>query len=108
MVSYDVDDVVREREAMDAITRALGTLERPGARQRVMRWAVRTFLETRPAAAADETAGAPYVEQEDESASNLAADQAAAEQMRGNEPLDELFREIAADFQRLALERYGA
>jgi hypothetical protein len=107
MVFYDADDLVREREAMAAIDHALETLKEPSARQRVMRWAAAKFhLETSPTLG---TVGAPLVEQESGTVLNDSADNAAAaEQVRGNEPVDELFRELAADFQRLALERHGA
>jgi hypothetical protein len=110
MVSYDADDVVREREAMAAIDRALETLKQPSARQRVMRWAAEKFhLETSASTPVHETVGAPLGEQESNTSLNDGVDNAAAaEEVRGNEPVDELFRELAADFQRLALERHGA
>jgi hypothetical protein len=109
MVFYDADDVVREREAMAAIDRALETLDQPAARLRVIRWAVEKFhLETCPATPAHGPIGAPLVEQQSDAVMNDGADSAAAEQVRGNEPVDQLFRELAADFQRLALERHGA
>src|SRR5712691_9167574 len=111
MVSYDADDVVLEREAMAAIDRALGTLDQPAARQRVMRWAAEKFhLETLPSRPTHATVGAPFVEQEIETDASNDNPQnvAAAEQVRGKDPLDELFRELAADLQRLALERHGA
>jgi len=110
MVLYDADDVVTEREAMAAIDRALETLKQPSARQRVMRWAAEKFhVDTSASTPAHGTIGAPYVEQESDAALNDSLDNAAAaEQMSGNEPVDELFRELAADFQRLALERRRA
>jgi hypothetical protein len=112
MVFYDADDVVSEHEAMAAIDRALETLKQPSARQRVMRWATEKFhLETSTSAATavHGTIGAPFVEQTSDTALNDSVDNAAAaEQLRGNEPVDELFRELAEDLQRLALERHGA
>jgi hypothetical protein len=110
MVFYDADDVVTEREAMAAIDRALETLKQPSARQRVMRWAAEKFhLETSASTPAQRAVGAPLAEQESDAAVNDSVDNgAAAEQVRGNEPVDQLFRELAADFQRLALERHGA
>ena len=110
MVFYDADDLVREREAMAAIDHALETLKEPSARQRVMRWAAEKFhLETSASTPAQQTVGAPLAEQESDAVLNDGVDNgAAAEQVRGNEPVDELFREIADDLQRLALERYGA
>lgn len=110
MVSYDADDVVTEREAMAAIDRALETLQQPSARQRVIRWAVEKFhLEASACAPVHGTIGAPLVEQQSDASSNGGVDNAAAaEQVRGSEPVDALFRELAEDLQRLALERYGA
>src|ERR1043166_9211598 len=108
MVSFDADDVVLEREAMAAIAKALETLGQHSARQRVLRWAALTFnVELASASPVPDAAGAPFVEQQT-AALNLNAERAAAEQVRGKEPVDELFRELAADFQRLALERNGA
>jgi hypothetical protein len=112
MVSYDADDVVREREAMAAIDRALETLDQPSARQRVIRWAAQKFqVETPASASLPGTIGAPFVEQQCDAVLTDGVDvdnAAAAEQVRGNEPVDELFRELAEDLQRLALERHGA
>ena len=107
MVSFDADEVVREREAMTAISKALESLEHQSARQRVLRWAAQTFqVDLSASTHVPEIAGAPLVEQE--TAANNPEKIAAAEQVRGKEPVDELFRELAADFQRLALERHGA
>jgi hypothetical protein len=111
MVFYDANDVVTEREAMAAIDRALETLKQPSARQRVLRWAAEKFhLDTSASMPAQGTiVGAPFVEQESDVTFNDGADNAAAaEQVNGSEPVDELFRELAADFQRLALERHRA
>jgi RecA-family ATPase len=109
MVFYDADDVVTEREAMAAIDRALETLKQPSARQRVMRWAAEKFHIDTASTPSHGTIGAPYVEQESDPVLNDSVDNAAAaEQVSGNEPVDELFRELAADFQRLALERRRA
>src|SRR5438445_7706861 len=106
MVSFDADDVVREREAMAAIAKVLETLGQHAARTRVLRWAAETFY-VDLVSSVPETAGAPFVEQQT-AALNANAERAAAEQVRGQEPVDELFRELAADFQRFALERHGA
>jgi hypothetical protein len=110
MVSYDADDVVREREAMAAIDRALETLDQPSARQRVIRWAAQKFqVETPASASLPGPIGAPFVEQQSDAVLTDGVDHAAAaEQVRGNEPVDEIFRELAEDLQRLALERHGA
>ena len=107
MVSYDADDVVREREAMAAISKALESLEQQSARQRVLRWAAQKFqVDLSASTSTPEIAGAPLVEPETPPVNPEKI--AAAEQVRGKEPVDELFRELAADFQRLALERHGA
>jgi hypothetical protein len=107
MVFYDADEVVKEREAMAAIDRALESLEHTSARQRVLRWAAQRFnLEA--SAPAPATIGAPFVEQSDPALNDGVDQPAAAEQVRGNEPVDELFRELAEDLQRLALERHRA
>ena len=109
MVSFDADDVVREREAMATIAKALETLEQHTARQRVLRWAAQTFqVDLSPSTQVPESVGAPFVEQETAALNGSTEKAAAAEQVRGKEPVDELFRELAADFQRLALERHGA
>jgi hypothetical protein len=111
MVSYDAADVLQEREAMAAIALVLETLDQPAARERVMRWAAEKFhLETWPSTPTLGTVGAPFVEYEFEydASNDGASNAAAAEQVRGTEPLDALFRELAADLQRLALERHGA
>ena len=91
---------------MAAIDRALETLDQPSARERVMRWAAQKFhLEASISAAAPAqgTIGAPFVEQID-----AMLTESVDEQVRGNEPVDELFRELAEDLQRLALERHRA
>jgi hypothetical protein len=107
MVFFDADDVVREREAMAAVSKALESLDQPSARQRVLRWAAQTFqVDLSASTDLPEIAGAPLIAQE--TAPNNPEKIAAAEQVRGKEPVDELFRELAADYQRLALERHGA
>jgi hypothetical protein len=104
MVFYDAEEVVKEREAMAAIDRALESLEHTSARQRVLRWAAQKFhLEASASAPAPATIGAPIVEQMD-----AMLTESVDEQVRGNEPVDELFRELAEDLQRLALERHRA
>jgi hypothetical protein len=110
MVFYDADEAVREHEAMAAIDRALETLDQPAARMRVMRWAARKFqLETPASTQLPASIGAPFIEQQSDAALSDCADNAAAAgQVRGNEPVDELFRELADDLQRLALERHRA
>ena len=107
MVSFDADEAVREREAMAAISKALETLEQHSARLRVLRWAAQTFqVDLSASTHTPEIAGAPFVEPQ--TAPDHPEKIAAAEQVRGKEPVDELFRELAADYQRLALERHGA
>ena len=100
-------DDLRELDAMTTIARVLATLDQPGARQRVMRWAAERFhLEAPASTPIVGTVGAPLAEEEvdvDE-VNDVFNKTAAAEQVRGNEPLDTLLRELAADFQRLALE----
>ena len=92
---------------MAAISKALESLEQQSARLRVLRWAAQTFqVDLSAPTHVPEIAGAPFVEQE--TGHTNPEKIAAAEQIRGNEPVDELFRELAADFQRLALERHGA
>ena len=107
MVFYDAEDAVREHEAMAAIDRALEALDQPSARQRVLRWAARKF-QVETAAPMNGTIGAPFVEQQSAAVVSDGVDNAAAEQVRGNEPVDEFFRELAEDLQRLALERHRA
>ena len=110
MVFYDAEDAMQEHEAMAAIDRALEALDQPSARQRVLRWAARKFqVETSASAPMHGTIGAPFVQQQSDAVVSDGVDNAAAaEQVRGNEPVDELFRELAEDFQRLALERHRA
>ena len=110
MVFYDPDDAVREHEAMAAIDRALEALDQPSARQRVLRWAAQKFqVETSASGPLQGAIGAPFVEPQSDTVLTDSVDNAAAaEQVRGNEPVDELFREIAEDLQRLALERHRA
>lgn len=109
MVFYDAEDAVQEHEAMAAIDRALEALDQPSARQRVLRWAARKFqVETAASTPMHGTIGAPFVEQQSAAVVSDGVDNAAAEQVRGNEPVDEFFRELAEDLQRLALERHRA
>jgi hypothetical protein len=114
MTHYISDsDLVLELEAMSAIDRVLGMLEQPAARHRVMRWAAVKFqladIASVPVPAA---IGAPVVVateiREDERLDIFEEPASAAEQVRGEEPLDSLVRELAADFQRLALKCHGA
>jgi hypothetical protein len=112
MVHYDSDTVLRELEAMTAIARVLGTLDQTATRERVMRWAADKFhLEIATSAPAPEAIGAPRVEQDllnADEPNDLFEPGAAAELVRGKEPLDVLVRELAANFQRLAIEEHGA
>jgi hypothetical protein len=111
MVHYDADAVLREIAAMTAIARVLGTLDQTATRERVMRWAADKFhLEIATSAPAPEAIGAPRVEQDlnDDEPNDLFEPGAAAELVRGKEPLDVLVRELAANFQRLAIEEHGA
>ena len=112
MTHYVSDgDFLRELEAMSAIDRVLRTLEQPAARHRVMRWAAEKFHLVDIASCVPVLAavGAPVViapeVNEDALLDILQEPAAAAEQVRGEEPLDALVRELAADFQRLALKR---
>lgn len=108
------DDVLKELEAMTTIARVLGMLEQPAARLRVLRWASEKFqlAEGDLFVRLPATAGNPTAASEvnvDELLDIFEVDKpAAAEQVRGKEPLDALVRELAADFQRLALEWHGA
>ena len=111
MVHYDTDAVLQEIAAMTAIARVLGTLDQTATRERVMRWAADKFhLEIASAAPAPEAIGAPRVEQDHyaDEPNDLFEPGAAAELVRGKEPLDVLVRELAANFQRLAIEEHGA
>ena len=111
MVHYDTDGVLRELAAMTAIARVLGTLDQTATRERVMRWAADKFhLEIATSTPAPEAIGAPRVEQDlnADEPNDLFEPGAAAELVRGMEPLDVLVRELAANFQRLAIEEHGA
>ena len=108
MVQYDLAELRRELEAMTAIARIVETLDRPAARERVVRWAAEKFQVDIAAAPALGSVGAPLeqnVRLDEES--DVCDKPAAAEQPRGKEPLDVLFRELAADLQRVALESPG-
>ncbi len=112
MVHYDTDAVLQELSAMTAIARVLGTLDQTATRERVMRWAADKFhLEIATSSApAPEAIGAPRGEQDQnaDEPNDLFEPGAAAELVRGKEPLDVLVRELAANFQRLAIEEHGA
>jgi len=109
MVQYDVAEVRRELEVMTAVARIVGTLDQPSARERVIRWAAEKFQIDIAATPPLGSVGAPL---EDEAIPEEAIDgadrPAAAQQVRGKEPLDAIVREIAADLQRLALGSHGA
>jgi hypothetical protein len=109
MVQYDVASVRRELEVMTAVARIVGTLDQPAARERVIRWAAEKFQIDIAATPPLGSVGAP-IEQpiELEEATDGSDRPAAAQQVRGKEPLDSIVREIAADLQRLALGSHGA
>jgi len=107
MVQYDVADLRRELEVMTAVARIVGTLEQPAARERVIRWAAEKFQIDLGAMPPLGNVGAP-IEQESLQEGTDGADRpAAAEQVRGKEPLDAIVRDLAADLQRLALGAHG-
>ena len=109
MVQYEVAEIRRELEVMTAVARIVGTLDQPAARERVIRWAAEKFQIDIAATPPLGSVGAPI---DQESRSEVAVDgadrPAAAQQVRGKEPLDAIVREIAADLQRLALGSHGA
>ena len=108
MVQYDVADLRRELEVMTAVARIVGTLEQPAARERVIRWAAEKFQIDVAATPALGSVGAPIEPEVSLDEVNDSSDKpAAAEQVRGKEPLDAIVRQLAADFQRLALESHG-
>ena len=108
MVQYDVADVRRELEVMTAVARIVGTLDQPAARERVIRWAAEKFQIDIAATPPLGSVGAPIDQESPEEAIEGADRPAAAQQVRGKEPLDAIVREIAADLQRLALGEHGA
>ena len=94
---------------MTAVVRIVGTLDQPAARERVIRWAAQKFqidVATTPPLG---SVGAP-IDQESRRDQPIEDGEtpAAAEQVRGQEPLDAIVQEIAADLQRLALGTHGA
>lgn len=109
MVHHGTNGLLRELETMTAIARVLGTLD-PAARERVIRWAVEKFQVEISATSALAAIGAPARthEQTRDELNDLLDTPAAAAEVRGKEPIDALVRELAADFQRLALESNGA
>jgi hypothetical protein len=109
MVQHRLADIRRELEVMTAVARIVGTLDQPAARERVIRWAAEKFQIDIAATPPLGSLGAP-IDQESipEEAIDGADSPAAAQQVRGKEPLDAIVREIAADLQRLALGAHGA
>ena len=109
MVQHNLADIRRELEVMTAVARIVGTLDQPAARERVIRWAAEKFQIDIAATPPLGSVGAP-IDQESgpEEAIDAADSPAAAQQVRGKEPLDAIVREIAADLQRLALGAHGA
>ena len=94
---------------MTAVVRIVGTLEQPAARERVIRWAAEKFQIDIAATPPLGSVGAPIDhENSREEAIYDRETPAAAEQVRGREPLDAIVQEIAADLQRLALGVHGA
>ena len=109
MAQYDVADIRRELEVMTAVARIVGTLDQPAARERVIRWAAEKFQIDVAAAPPLGGVGAPIDQDGNlEEAIDGADRPAAAQQVRGKEPLDAIVREIAADLQRLALGAHDA
>jgi len=105
MVQYDLSDLRRELEVMTAVARIVGTLDEPAARERVIRWAAQKFQIDVAATPPLGNVGAPLEPEVNlEEPSGSSDKPAAAEQVRGQEPLDAIVRQLAADWQRLALE----
>ena len=93
---------------MTAIARIVETLDQAAARERVVRWAAEKFQVDVGATPALGSVGAPLEQNVRlDDVSDVCDNPAAAEQPRGTEPLDVLFRELAADLQRGALESPG-
>lgn len=108
MVQYDVADVRRELEVMTAVARIVATLDQPAARERVIRWAAEKFQIDVAATPPLGNVGAPIGQEGNvESLIDGSDRPAAAQQVRGKEPLDAIVRELAADLQRLALGSHG-
>src|SRR5438128_2712496 len=106
MGQYDVADLRQELEVMTAVARMVGTLDQPAARERVIRWAAEKFQIDVAATPALGSVGAPLEREVSVDEVSEASDKpAAAEQVRGSEPLDALVRELAADLQRFTLDR---
>jgi len=109
MVQHNLAEIRRELEVMTAVVRIVGTLDQPAARERVIRWAAQKFqidIATTPPLG---SIGAPIdPESSVEEAIDGGDSPAAAQQVHGQEPLDAIVREIAADLQRLALGSHGA
>jgi len=94
---------------MTAVVRIVGTLDQPAARERVIRWAAQKFQIDIAATPPLGSVGAPIDQESHPEAAIDAGDRpVAAQQVRGQEPLDAIVREIAADLQRLALGEHGA
>lgn len=108
MVQHNLADIRRELEVMTAVARIVGTLDQPAARERVIRWAAERFHIDIAATPPLGNVGAPIEQETNVEESIDGADPAAAQQVRGKEPLDAIIREIAADLQRLALGEHGA
>jgi len=109
MCQYDVANVRRELEVMTAVARIVGTLDQPAARERVIRWAAEKFQIDIAATPPLGSIGAPIDQQVSQVETVDEVDRpAAAQQVRGTEPLDAIVREIAADLQRIALGSHGA
>jgi hypothetical protein len=109
MVEHDLAAIRRELDVMTAVARIVGTLEQPAARERVIRWAAEKFQIDVAATPPLGSVGAPIdPDVSFEEASDGPDQAAAAEQVRGKEPLDAIVRELAADLQRLALASHGA
>ena len=109
MVQHNLADVRRELEVMTAVARIVATLDQPAARERVIRWAAEKFQIDIAATPPLGSVGAPIDPENTVEESTDSTDRtAAAQQVRGKEPLDAIVREIAADLQRLALGGHGA
>ena len=109
MVQHNLADIRRELEVMTAVARIVGTLDQPAARERVIRWAAEKFQIDIAATPPLGSVGAPIDQEKTVEESTDSTDRtAAAQQVRGKEPLDAIVREIAADLQRLALGGHGA
>jgi hypothetical protein len=109
MVQHSLAEIRRELEVMTAVARIVGTLDQPAARERVIRWAAEKFHIDIAATPPLGSVGAPIDQDNSVEESTDGADRpAAAQQVRGQEPLDSIVREIAADLQRLALAGHGA